>query len=232
MYVEYLGLAGFDWVFIEAEHTGMSVETCYSLVTAADAVGMASVVRVRAQDVGSVIPYAETGPSALLVPHLVSSAQAEALVSSLRFPPQGTRGIAGNTRAANFGFGHTAAEYFADQEGRIIIGGMIEDDSAIDDLGSILAVDGIELLCIGLADLAGSLKLPGQINHPKVQERQRQAIDALSASGRPFICGVHSASSARDVIALGAPMVDASGPTMVRDTLTSFIRDVTAKRPA
>jgi 2-keto-3-deoxy-L-rhamnonate aldolase RhmA len=221
-YVEFLGLSGFDWIFIDGEHFGVSVETCYQLVRAADAVGMASIVRIPQRDVQPHLGFAETGVNALMVPHLTTPEDAERLRSGLRFPPVGRRGTSGNTRAAGYGLGHTAAEYLQDGQHAIMVAAMIEDEVAVDNLETIVATGAVELYNIGLSDLAGSMGLPGQTTHPRVSAAYERAVATLSKHEQTFIWPAATAEVARSAITAGARMILASVPKIIGECLTGF----------
>jgi 2-keto-3-deoxy-L-rhamnonate aldolase RhmA len=79
--VEFFGLLGFDWILLDGEHGPVGVESCHSLIRAADAVGLATVVRIPANEPWLVLTYVESGADAILVPHIADAAAAEHLVS-------------------------------------------------------------------------------------------------------------------------------------------------------
>jgi 2-keto-3-deoxy-L-rhamnonate aldolase RhmA len=221
-YVEFLGYCDFDWIFIDGEHLGTSVQGCYELVRAADAVGMASVVRVPTSDAHPHIGFAETGVNALMIPHLVTAQDAVDLKSSLRFPPLGTRGISGNTRTANYGLGHTAREYLEDLDSAIMTAAMIEEEAAVRNLPEIIATGGVELYSIGTSDLAGSMGLSGQTNDPRVVEMYELAVKTLADADQVFSCPAATPEAAQSAIAKGARLILASTPQIIGARLSSF----------
>jgi 2-keto-3-deoxy-L-rhamnonate aldolase RhmA len=184
--VEFYGIMGYDWVLIDAEHDGVGVDTCYSFVRAADAVGIASVVRVPANRADIILSYAETGVSGIMVPHVRSAADAEAFVSALRYPPRGTRGIAGVTRASNYGLTSDPKSYFLDRDSGPVGFALLEDAEAYepDELDRIAAVDGVDVICLGTGDLAASLGFPGEKDHPEVVRRAELAVAAAKRHGK------------------------------------------------
>jgi 2-keto-3-deoxy-L-rhamnonate aldolase RhmA len=221
-YVEFLGYCGFDWIFIDGEHLGTSVQGCYDLVRAADAVGMASVVRVATSHVHPHIGFAETGVNALMIPHLVTADDAVDLKASLRFPPAGKRGISGNTRAANYGLGHTAREYLEDTDSAIMTAAMIEEEAAVHNLPEIIKTGCVELYSIGTSDLAGSMGLPGQTSDPRVVEMYDLAVSTLANADQIFSCPAATPEAARSAIAKGARLILASTPQIISNRLSEF----------
>jgi 2-keto-3-deoxy-L-rhamnonate aldolase RhmA len=221
-YVEFLAYCGFDWIFIDGEHLGTSVQGCYDLVRAADAVGMASVVRVSTKNVHSHIAFAETGVNALMIPHLITAEDAVDLKASLRFPPMGKRGIAGNTRTSNYGLGHTAREYLEDVDTAIMAAAMIEEESAVHNLPAIIATGDVELYSIGTSDLAGSMGLSGQTTHPRVTEAYELAVKTLADAKQIFSAPAATPEAAQKAIAAGARLILASTPQIIGNRLTEF----------
>src|SRR5580692_12983341 len=101
--VELAGLAGFDFVIIECEHAGLSLETVQNHLRAARARELGTLVRVPAGDDGFVQRVLDIGADGVLVPHISDSEAAAGAVSGVRFPPDGHRGMYPSSAAANFG---------------------------------------------------------------------------------------------------------------------------------
>lgn len=221
--VEFCGLVGFDWVLLDGEHEGVGVETCSQLVTAADAVGIATVVRVPVNRPDVLLGYADTGANAIIAPHITSAQQAAELVAGLRFPPLGSRGAAASSRAANYGLTQTAEQYFAAVEAHPIPAALIEDASAYADLDAIADTEGLEIYCLGAGDLAGSLGFPGQSAHPKVQELVAGAARKLTALGRVVNMSVADATGTRRALELGATMIVVSNISLLTRAAREFL---------
>jgi 4-hydroxy-2-oxoheptanedioate aldolase len=221
--VEFSGLVGFDWVLLDGEHEGLSIESCYELVTAADAVGLATVVRVPVNRPDVILGYADSGVDAVIAPHVTSVAEAESLVSSLRFPPRGTRGAAGGSRAANYGLTQSPREYFEATENHPVAAALLEDVAAYDCIEEIARVDGLDICCLGASDLAGSLGLPGQADHPDVTSRTRAAITHLRDQGVVVNMSAANARQALGLIELGVRMVVVSNITLLAAAARDFL---------
>jgi 4-hydroxy-2-oxoheptanedioate aldolase len=212
--VEYCGLIGFDWICLDAEHGGITPETCYELVRAADAVGLASVVQAPSKRPDVLLGYAETGASAIIGPHVTSAEEARSLVSALRFPPAGSRGVSAGSRAANYGITQTATDYLTDTTNTPIVAALLEDVEAYEHLGEILAEPGIEMFSLGHGDLAASMGHPGLTRHPDVVARIEQAAAVLREHGKAFEMPTSDGASARHAIALGARFVQVGLSTL------------------
>ena len=204
--VEYFGLLGFDWILIDGEHGPVGIESAYSLVRAADAVGIATVVRAPANEPWLVLGYAESGADAVLVPHVVDPVGAEQLVRSIRYAPDGNRGAMSGSRAANYGVTQTAPEYFAATDGHALPMAMIEDVEALDALESIAAVPGLDAFFVGPGDLAMSMGIPGGAAHPSVVAEVHRAAMTLSGTGKVVATIAASPEAAAAAAAAGVRM--------------------------
>jgi 2-keto-3-deoxy-L-rhamnonate aldolase RhmA len=185
--VEFCGLLGFDLVRLDGEHQPIGVETCYDLVRAADAVGVATRVRVPANRPELLLSYAESGVDVVDVPHVRTVADAEALVAGLRMPPAGTRGVNAYSRAANYGLTQQASEYYGAWSHHTMPLALLEDVEAFENIDGIAAVDGLELYSIGPSDLSASLGVPGDFEDPRVQDYLTKAVEAIKRNGKTLV---------------------------------------------
>jgi 4-hydroxy-2-oxoheptanedioate aldolase len=119
----------------------------------------------------------------------------------MRYPPQGVRGMGGTTRANGFG---RQADYVARCQDELCLLLQIEDRHGLDNLEAIAAVEGVDGLFIGPADLAASLGYAGQIEHPAVQAEVENAIRRVKACGRAPGIITANADLARRYMALGS----------------------------
>jgi 4-hydroxy-2-oxoheptanedioate aldolase len=204
---EAAGYLGFDWVFIDAEHGGIGIETAASMVRAADVVGLGSVIRVPSADPATVLRYVETGVDGILAPHVATSATATALVHAVRFPPTGGRGAFSRSRAANFGLTQSAPAYYAATQNHALAMAMVEDASAFDRLDELCAVDDLDLFFFGAGDLAMSMGYPGQPDHADVSAMIAGAARTLADRGK--VTGMMAATpgAAHVAAALGCRLI-------------------------
>jgi 2-keto-3-deoxy-L-rhamnonate aldolase RhmA len=208
--VEYVGLLGFDMVHIDGEHHGVSVETCYHLVRAADAVGMASMVRVPVNRPEVLMEYAETGVDVITAPHVRSRADAESLVEALNFPPRGIRGLSAYSRAANYGATQHPIDYYDAVAERTMPMALLEDVEAYDTIDDLATVDGLELYALGLSDLSGSLSIPGQTADPRVRARRDHALQVLRRQGKVVAIAADGVEALAGLRADGAGIIMSS----------------------
>ncbi|WP_423746208.1 aldolase/citrate lyase family protein (plasmid) [Haladaptatus sp. SPP-AMP-3] len=147
---------GFDFVVIDAEHTAMSFETVETLARAVDAASGTTepLVRVADDDPARLKRVLDTGVSGVIVPMVETGAQARGIADATRYPPDGTRGVAGS-RASRYG--RNLADYFERANDERLVVAQIETESGVENADDIAAVDGIDALFVGPADLSASL---------------------------------------------------------------------------
>jgi len=182
--VEMAGKIGFDWVLIDCEHGSISLETVELMAIAADACGVTAIVRPPKNDPEIILQYMDSGVRGIQAPHINTSAEARAIVDAVKYHPQGARSLAVGTRSAGYGFNINLADYTTQANSDILVCVQIEDKEALVNIGEIAAVEGVDVLFVGPADLSQSLGYPGQSGHPVVQEAMERAFSAIAASGR------------------------------------------------
>lgn len=223
--VEFLGHVGFDWVFFDGEHGGIGVETAYSLVRAADAAELPSMLRVPVNDPTQVLLYAETGVDAIMVPHVQDKSDAERFVQALRYWPHGHRGAMASSRAANFGLTQTAAEYFGDPQSQPLAVALLEDEVGCQNASVVAGTPGIDIYFLGPGDLAMSIGLPAQTDHPRVQELLWNACTQLVDQGSTVGTLVGNAEAARKAFEAGMKMVVVSSGLLLSTQARSFLAE-------
>jgi 4-hydroxy-2-oxoheptanedioate aldolase len=167
--VEILGRIGFDFVILDAEHSPMDIESCEHMVRAADSVSMTPIIRVAMNIRQNILRYLDTGALGVQIPMTNSRAEVEAVLESVKYPPEGKRGLAA-VRAADYGLAQPLRNYVreANQETMVVV--QVETLQAVDNLKEILAVPNTDVIFIGPTDLSSALGYPGQTDHPEVQK--------------------------------------------------------------
>lgn len=198
---EICAAAGFDWLLIDGEHAPNTAQTLLGQLQACAPYPVEPIARVPLGEPVAIKQYLDLGYSTLLVPMVDSAEQARAIVSATRFPPHGKRGVASATSRAS-GFGANKA-YLATAHERVGVIAQIESRAALDAIDEIAAVEGIDALFIGPADLAGSLGHLGNAMHPEVQAAIDHAKARIDASGKPAGIFAVSRDDARRRMAQG-----------------------------
>ena len=179
--VEVIAGAGFDWLLLDTEHSPNDLESLLTQLQAAAPYPSHPVVRVPWNDMVAIKRVLDVGAQSLLVPYVSTPAEAAAAVSFVRYPPAGVRGVAGTTRASRFG---RVKDYAQRAHEEICLLVQVETQQGLDNLEAICAVDGIDGVFIGPADLHASLGHAGEIAHPKVKPLIDGAIRRIRKCGR------------------------------------------------
>ncbi len=192
--VELTGLVGMDFVVVDTEHgPGDQIPLTAHLV-AARAAGLAALVRVGA--VGELLRVLDLGADGVIYPHVGSVAQARAVVAATRYPPAGERGFATYSRSGRYGLASADAhlEHSAANTAVIL---MIEDAEGVAAAAEIAALDGVDGLFVGPADLSVSLGHPGQPGHPEVVAAIATVHAAARRAGKAVVTICADAATAR-----------------------------------
>jgi len=226
--VEFLGFLGADFLFIDAEHGGIGLETAKALIRACDAVDVTPLVRVPANDPAVILGFLDAGAHGIIVPHCVAAADVEAAVGACRYPPNGRRGGFSGSRPANYGLTQTAAEYFDWADREILVCPQIEDAPALDRLDELMRVPGADLFVLGPGDLSLSMGLRGQRSHPRVQA----GVDAVCAAGRrhgKWVANLTAdADEGRRLYERGCQAVFVTTATLLADGMRAFREGLSA----
>jgi len=173
---EIMAGAGFDWHVIDAEHSVIELAEIQVLIQVIGACDCPAIVRLTSNDSNQIKRVMDAGANGIMVPFILSAADAEAAVQATYYPPRGKRGV-GLARAQGYGARFAAYRQWLDSEAVVIA--MIEHIDAVRNIESILAVDGIDAFIIGPYDLSASMGMPGETTHPDV----RAAIDTVCRAG-------------------------------------------------
>ena len=180
---EICARAGFDWLLFDGEHAPNTVQTLLAQLQAVTPFAVHPVARVPLGEPVAIKQYLDLGFTTLLVPMIDSPEQARAVVAATRFPPRGTRGVASATSRAS-GFG-ADTRYLAEAHETVSVIAQIESRAGLDAVAEIAAVQGIDALFVGPADLAASLGHLGDPGHAEVQAAIDRAFDAIARAGKP-----------------------------------------------
>ena len=182
---EALGCAGFDWLVVDAEHSPLDTMDVAAMLAAIGTTGASPVVRITGNDPMLVKRAMDAGAQSLMFPMIQSAADAERAVAATHYPPRGIRGVAAMHRASRFG---TAADYLRRAGEETCVVAQIETMLAMENLESIVAVDGVDCIFVGPGDLSASMGLVGELGHPEVHKQLRRAAQISSRAGKP--CGI------------------------------------------
>ncbi len=186
-------LAGtYDFVWIDAEHNALSLETIQSHLIATKGSNATPLVRVPWNDPVLIKPVLDIGAPAIVVPFVNTAEQARRAVAACKYPPDGIRGF-GPRRPSNYSrLG--GPEFTKAQNDAMIVVVQIEHVEAVQNLDEILAVEGLTAIVVGSNDLSGSMGLMGQPRHPDVLRVVEDVIRRARKAGKcPGIAIVNNA---------------------------------------
>lgn len=208
--VEILAYAGVDFVVVDLEHTALDLTVASTQIAFARAVGLDPLVRVPDHGHSAIQRVLDAGAAGVIVPHVDTADQAEQVVRAVRFPPRGDRGSGGTSRAGRWGL-LPRAEYLAhgNEEARCIV--QLESKQAIDNAAAIMAVDGVDAVLVGTADLSMSMGLTAASD--EVQQLVDAALAAADAARCPIGTAAPGAAQATAALARGFDYVVASNDT-------------------
>src|SRR5262249_6246705 len=176
--IDQLGPLGADGIWLEGEHGGVDYADLGNLTRACDLSGMTSIVRVMDNDYATIYRTLDRGAQGIVVPHVDSRAEAEAVVEAGKFAPIGKRGMFTSRQ----GFG--VADYFKTANDQSLLIALIEDIVAVHQLDEIVKVDHIDIFFVAPNDLATSMGQIGNMGHPEVQQTIDRALTKIVQSGR------------------------------------------------
>jgi len=179
--VEVIAGAGFDWILLDSEHSPADVENLLRQLQAAAPYPTHPIVRVPWNDMVWIKRVLDIGAQTLLVPYVSTAAEARNAVAYTRYPPQGVRGVAGTTRATRFG---RIKDYARRAHEEICLLVQVETQAALDNIEAIAAVEGIDGIFVGPADLHASLGHTGEVANPQVKPLIDDAIRRIGKCGK------------------------------------------------
>jgi 4-hydroxy-2-oxoheptanedioate aldolase len=190
--------AGFDTIYIDLEHSSLSLESCSQICIAAMEAGIAPFVRVPANTPDYIARVLEGGALGIIAPHVHSATDAREVVKAAKFHPFGERSNASGLPHLHYRSFPAPEAYAALNDATMVIV-QAESAAALERTEEIVAVDGIDMILVGLNDLLADWGLPGQYDHPRVREVYAATIAACRRHGKH--CGVGGLSSRPDLVA-------------------------------
>jgi 4-hydroxy-2-oxoheptanedioate aldolase len=195
--VEVIAGAGFDWILLDMEHSPNDLESLLTQLQAAAPYPSHPIVRVPWNDMVTIKRVLDAGAQTLLIPYVSTVEEARAAVSYTRYPPAGMRGVAGTTRASRFG---RVKDYAKRAHEELCVLVQVETQQALDNLEGIAAVEGVDGVFIGPADLHASLGHLGEIANPKIMPMIDEAIRRIRKAGKaPGILTVNEDNARRQL---------------------------------
>ena len=193
----------FDWLFIDLEHGSLSLETVTQISIAAADNNIAPIVRVPTGQWDMASRALDGGALGIVMPHMDTVEDTQEAVHHLCFPPVGHRGTLGGL--PHYDYQHTKAEQVAREvNAATLIAVMIESPQGVENAAGIAAVAGVDVLFIGVNDLAEGMGLSGQLDHPNLVDAVSEVARAASSQGKyAGIGGIGDKALLRRYIGMG-----------------------------
>ena len=210
---EMMGTAGFDWLLIDNEHSPNDLRSTLQQLQVLEGSDSHAIVRVPLGETYIIKQMLDAGAQSILVPMVESAEQARELVRDVTYPPKGRRGVGYSlARASRFS---GIPDYGTTADAEICLLVQVENRAGLAALDDILAVDGVDGVFIGPADLAADMGHMGNIFHEDVQEAIMDALRRIRAAGKaPGILATQEGMT-RDALDAGAQFVAVGADSML-----------------
>jgi 2-keto-3-deoxy-L-rhamnonate aldolase RhmA len=228
--VEIIALAGFDGVFIDMEHTGFDFQLVGEMIRVADLAGITSIVRVPENNAKLILRVLDMGAQGIQVPHIEGLAGAKRAVAAVRYPPLGSRGAAGTTRAAGYG-AIPWRDHVRTSNDEVLLIVMTEDLQGITDIEAIAALDGVDLISLGPTDLSAALGITDP-SDPRLRQTVEELVRKVNRIGKAkvYLPVYHAALylTPKDLLQLGVNYTSVAPPppTIVLNALRESARRI------
>jgi len=213
---DFVGQFGFDAALIDFEHGAVSWNNMADITRACELWDMVPIVRPNRLAVSLVTRALDQGAAGIMVPHVITRADAESAAAACRYPPVGTRGVARNRRQ------YGVSDYFERVNNEVVCLALIEDVAAARNIDILLGVDGIDVYYVAPSDMAASMGHLGEPEHPDVVRVIDESIAAVVAAGK--VAGtLVTDSNVEDYLAKGVRCVGVSWLQWVAGGASQFL---------
>lgn len=229
--VEISAGAGFDWLLLDGEHAPNDLPGLVAQLQALNGASCHPIIRPPIGETWILKQLLDIGAQTLLVPMVESAEQAQALVRAVRYPPHGVRGVgAALARASRF---NRIPDYLQTADAEICLLVQIESRAGLAALDQIAAVEGVDGIFIGPADLAADMGFLGRPGAPEVQSAVEDAIQRITSHGKAAGILIGDLGLAKRYLELGATFVGIGNDVTLFATATSrLLTEFHAAAPA
>ena len=198
--------AGFDGFYIDAEHGVFSLREIADLCLAAQACGLAALVRVHSVELGTICPVLDCGATGLIIAHVGSAQDMRQALQWALYPPLGRRSMAALGPAS--GYRQQPADFAVQQRhADLFMVAMLETPEGVQRADEIAATEGVDALMMGPMDLSLEMGLPGQVRHARICQAYPQAAAAARRHGKHFVAGGAGGPPLAEMVAAGARLL-------------------------
>jgi 2-dehydro-3-deoxyglucarate aldolase len=219
---EVLGVAGFDWLLLDGEHSPNDVTTFIPQLMALKDSSSAPIVRPSWNDTVEIKRLLDAGFYNFLIPMVESAEEARRAVAATRYPPHGVRGVSTSQRGNRYG---TVDDYFKGINEQICVLVQIESRKGLEAAAEITAVDGVDGVFVGPADLSAALGHLGDPNHPEAQAAIAHIFGIVKAAGKSSGILAPVEADARRYLDMGVGFIAVGSDLGVFRSGTQALRD-------
>ena len=202
-----MATSGYDWLFIDMEHNSMDIDIASQISVAAQDAGITPIVRVPDFAHHHATRVLDCGAMGVVFPHVENADMAKKLVSYCLYPPKGHRSMTGVLPQLDFKQNAIAEVASIINENMLIVI-MLESPEAIENVETIAAIDGVDVVLIGTNDLCMEMGIPGDYSNPKVKNAYIKVIEACKKYGKtPGMGGVYNEELMSEYIKMGMKFI-------------------------
>ena len=203
--------SGYDWLFIDMEHSALDLETVQALCLAGLSAGLSPLVRVP--EASWCARVLDIGAGGIIVPHVETATEARDVAERCLFAPIGHRSLAGPLPQLGLAV-LPAAEHMRRANEETVVVVMAESPRAIANADAIAAVEGVDIVLIGSNDLAAEMGIPGELDDPRIEAAYRTVVEACRRHGKQAgMGGIYRHDLMARILALGICFAQGGGDT-------------------
>ncbi|MEO0559352.1 MAG: aldolase/citrate lyase family protein [Bacteroidota bacterium] len=222
--VEMIGLLGFDFYMLDAEHGTATPREAAAVVLACERRGVTALARIGTKDPKVILQFMDVGVGGIMQPSITTADEVRQLVDAVKYPPMGRRGL-GPNRASGFMLaGQSQAEYIEAANRETLVIPQIEHIDCLEDLDEILAVEGVDGFVVGPADLSMSMGFTDGPNHPEVQTVLDEIYARVIASGKVLGTVASTGAEAHALVERGVGLVLVTLKALLQPAASAMLR--------
>jgi 2-keto-3-deoxy-L-rhamnonate aldolase RhmA len=211
---EIMAQSGYDVAMVDLEHGPGSIMDAVQQLQVIAAHECAPLIRVTSADINAIKKAMDIGPAGLMVPNLRTADEARGVVAACRYGPKGVRGAAPNLVRAS-AYGQSLGDYMDSVDEGFLLIGQIESRQGVENIEEIVAVDGLDMLFIGPADLSASLGALGDFDSAEFVRTFTSLERAILDGGKWLGCITFSSWDARRLYENGHQLVLSGADTLL-----------------
>lgn len=220
---EILAGAGFDWVVVDAEHAPFTMDQIVIQLQGMSRYPVTPIVRMRNADPYYMKPLLDAGVQTFIIPMVESGDTADLMAKAMRYPPTGTRGV--GTALARGAQWNRVNNYFKNADAEMCLIAQVESVKGVEAINDIIAVENVDVVFMGPADLAASMGHLGNPGHPEVKEQVQKCIKKIVNSGKTAGVLTSSKELIADYASQGARMIGVGLDTIILAKATKALAE-------